>query len=42
MWSGGGYGYNANKQKEEVDVPERDNPWIEKQLHVVKYSYSIV
>ena len=37
---GGGYG--NNNKKDDVDVPERDNPWIEKQLNVVKYSYSIV
>jgi hypothetical protein len=37
----GGYGYNNNK-KEEIDIPEKDNPWIEKQLSVVKFSYSIV
>ena len=23
-------------------MPEKDNPWIEKQLNVVKFSYSIV
>lgn len=36
----GGYGYN--NKKDEIDVPEKDNPWIEKQLNVVKFSYSIV
>ena len=41
MW-GGGYGYNQNKNKEDVDIPERDNPWVDKQLSVVKFSYSIV
>jgi hypothetical protein len=40
MWGYGG-GYN-NKKNDDMNVQERDNPWMEKQVNVVKYSYSIV